>query len=225
MKKILVPVVFILLAMNVSAQNKEGWISLFDGKTISGWHAFKKPGSATAWIVKDQSIYLDISKKDGRGDLVTDQEFGDFHLKFEWKVAPKSNSGLIFFVQEGDRFGATWQTGPEFQLIDNTGYPDKLLPVQLSGSLYDLIACPAENVKPTGEWNSSEIISEKGKLVFIVNGKHVVETLLGSNEWNALIAGSKFAAFKDFAKTPTGRIALQDHGGEVWYKNIMIKNL
>jgi len=225
MKKILAPVVFILLAVNVSAQNKEGWISLFDGKTTTGWHSFNKPGSSTAWTVNDKAIYLDVAKKEGRGDLVTNQEFGDFHLKFEWKVAPKSNSGLIFLVQEADQYGATWYTGPEFQLLDNTGYPEKLQPKQLAGSLFDLTACPPENIKPTGEWNSSEIILEKAKLVFIVNGKKVVETTLWNDEWNKMVSGSKFVEQKDFAKSPKGRIALQDHGGEVWFKNIMIKNL
>jgi hypothetical protein len=224
MKKILVMFLSLFLFSQLHAQKKDEWISLFDGKTTHGWHAFKKPGSTAAWIIKDEAIYLDISRKDNRADLVTDQEFGDYHLKFDWKVAPKSNSGLIFMVNENAPV-ATWQTGPEFQLIDNVGYPEELGPKQLAGSLYDLIGCPAEVVKPTGEWNSSEIILEKNKIVFIVNGKKVIETIIGSKEWDALIASSKFAAFPNFAKTARGHIALQDHGGEVWFKNIVIKNL
>jgi hypothetical protein len=224
MKKTIVMFLSILLVGRVHAQNGKEWISLFDGKTTSGWHAYKNPGSTAGWMVKDNSLYLDVSKKENRADLVTDQEFGDFHLKFEWKVAPKSNSGLIFMIDE-KASGATWQTGPEFQLIDNTGYPEKLGPKQMAGSLYDLIGCPIDAVRLAGEWNSSEIILGKNKLVFIVNGKKVVETIIGSDEWISMIAASKFADYKDFAKRLPGRIALQDHGGEVWFKNIMIKNL
>jgi hypothetical protein len=217
-----------MLFVNVlptNAQQDKEWATLFDGKSLQGWHLFKKPGAPTAWQVRDGAIYLDISQKEGRGDLVTDQAYGDFHLQFDWKVAKGSNSGLIFFVQEQDPFKATWHTGPEFQVIDNTGYPDKLGPKQMAGSLYDLIACPTDYIKPTGEWNASEIIYQDGKLEFFLNGKKAVSVALGSDEWKSLIAGSKFSAMKDFAKTPQGRIALQDHGGEVWYRNIRIKSL
>jgi len=213
-----------LTVFNAKAQESNKWVSLFDGKTLSGWHSFKNPGMTPSWTVKDDAIYLDVTNKQGRGDLVTDKSFEDFHLKFEWKVAPKSNSGLIFLVDEKSK-DASWQTGPEFQLIDNTGYPEPLGPKQYSGSLYDLIACPAEYAKPTGEWNKSEIIVEKGRITFIVNDKKVVDALLWDKDWNALIAGSKFAGYKNFAKTSKGSLALQDHGGEVWFKNIMIKNL
>ena len=215
----------ILSVLFTNAQPEQGWVSLFDGKSLQGWHLFKKPGSQSAWLVQDGAIYLDVSRKEGRGDLVTDQAFGDFHLKFEWKVKKGSNSGVIFFVQEQDRFDATWHTGPEFQVIDNTGYPDKLGPMQMAGSLYDLVACPPEYIKPTGEWNASEIIFQKGKLEFILNGQKAVSIVVGSDAWKTLIANSKFRNMKDFAQLLQGKIALQDHGGEVWYRNILIKSL
>ncbi len=215
----------ILSVLFANAQPEQGWVSLFDGKSLQGWHLFKKPGSQSAWLVQDGAIYLDVSRKDGRGDLVTDQAFGDFHLKFEWKVRKGSNSGVIFFVQEQDRFGATWHTGPEFQVIDNTGYPDKLGPMQMAGSLYDLVACPPEYIKPTGEWNASEIIFQKGKLELILNGQKAVSIVVWSDAWKTLIANSKFRSMKDFAQLLQGKIALQDHGGEVWYRNILIKSL
>jgi hypothetical protein len=224
MKKIFALFLFTSLFTKMNAQKPGEWISLFDGKTATGWHAYKKPGSTAGWIVKDSALYLDISQKENRGDLVTDQEFGDYQLKFEWKVAPKSNSGLIFMVNENAP-AATWQTGPEFQLIDNVHYPEELGPKQLSGSLYDLIGCPADATRAAGEWNTSEIRLEKKKIIFIVNGKKVIETMIGSKEWDTLIASSKFAAFPNFAKTQRGRIALQDHGGEVWFKNILVRNL
>ncbi|MCU0382077.1 MAG: DUF1080 domain-containing protein [Chitinophagaceae bacterium] len=224
-KTYLLAIMFVLSSLNTEAQADKGWVSLFDGQSLQGWHLFKKPGSQSAWRVQDGAIYLDVSNKEGRGDLVTDQAFGDFHLKLEWKVKKGSNSGVIFFVQEQDRFGATWHTGPEFQVIDNTGYPDKLEPMQMAGSLYDLVACPTEYIKPTGEWNASEIIFQKGKLEFILNGHKAVSIMVGSDAWKTLIANSKFRTMKDFAQSLQGKIALQDHGGEVWYRNILIKSL
>jgi hypothetical protein len=214
-----------LVNIQALAQQEPGWESLFDGKTLQGWHLFKNPGTRPAWSVNDGAIYLDISRKEGRGDLVTDKSYADFHLKFEWKVAKGSNSGVIFFVQEQDPFKATWHTGPEFQVIDNTGYPDKLGPKQMAGSLYDLLACSPDYIKPTGEWNSAEIIFNRGKLEFILNGKTAVSVVHGSDEWKNLVANSKFGTMKDFARTVSGRIALQDHNGEVWYRNIRIKSL
>lgn len=215
----------ILTVLNANAQDNKAWVSIFDGKSLQGWHLFKKPGAPTAWQVRDGAIVLDVSQQEGRGDLVTDQAYGDFHLAFEWKVKKGSNSGVIFFVQEQDPFKATWHTGPEFQVIDNTGYPDKLGPKQMAGSLYDLVACPVDYIKPTGEWNASEIIFKKGTLEFILNGKKAFSLVLGSEEWKSLIANSKFSTMKDFAAFTQGKIALQDHGGEVWYRNIRIKSL
>lgn len=214
-----------LSLQTVLAQDSQGWVSLFDGQSLRGWQLFKKPGAASAWEVRDGAIYLDITKKEGRGDLVTEKAFGDFHLKFEWKVAKGSNSGVIFFVQDRDPYKATWHTGPEFQVIDNTGYADPLGPKQTAGSLYDLIACPPSYIKPTGEWNNAEIIFEKGVLTFILNGNKAISVTHGSEEWKTLIKDSKFRTMRDFAKATTGKIAFQDHGGEVWYRNILIKSL
>jgi hypothetical protein len=224
MKRLCLLVATVLITGNMMAQ-KKGWVPLFDGKTLAGWHLFKKPAETPAWTVKDGSIYLDPAIKEGRGDLVTDNEFGDFEFKFEWKVGAKSNSGVILFVQENEKFGATWHSGPEFQLIDNTGYPDPLKPGQMAASLYDLIPCDPALIKPTGEWNSTLISLKKGKLEFTVNGKKAVSVVVGGDEWNSLVAKSKFADMKGFAKNTKGRIALQHHNGEVWFRNLMIKSL
>jgi len=213
------------MAISLEAQENSGWIKLSGENSLSGWHLFKKPGTNSAWSSIDGVISVDAGKKEGRGDLVTDETFDDFELKFDWKVAKGSNSGIIFLVQESDENQATWHTGPEFQVIDNTGYPDKLQPKQMAGSLYDLIAFPVEYIKPTGEWNTSVIKLEKGKLDFIVNGKNAVSTTLWNADWDSLVAGSKFGALKNFAKKTTGKIAIQDHGGGASYRNIKIKKI
>jgi Domain of Unknown Function (DUF1080) len=213
--------------MNTLSENekKQGWELLFDGQTMSGWHSFKKSTIGKAWKVQEGSIYLDIAEKEGRGDIVTDKEFKDFHFMFDWKVAPKANSGIILLVQDRDPYQATWHTGPEYQLIDNVNYPSKLEPKQLSASLYDLIGCSPELVKPAGEWNTGAIKLEKGKLEFYVNGKLAVSTMLWDDNWKKLVEGSKFIKEKDFAKFPNGRLAIQDHGGELWLRNLKIKSL
>jgi hypothetical protein len=222
MKKLMILAMFLI---GLQAANAQRWTSLFDGKTTQGWHTYLKPGQRTAWVANNGSLFLDTSAKEGRGDLVTDEEFDEFELKFEWKVAKGFNGGVIFFVQEDPKFGATYVTGPEFQVIDNVGYPDPLKPVQLAASLYDLIPCPAKFINPTGEWNSSRIRFKNKKLEFTVNGKTAVSTTVWDDNWNNLVKASKFGEMCCFAKTSKGRIALQDHGGGTSYRKIFIRKL
>jgi hypothetical protein len=232
-KMMLLHILFFLLVGNLSAQDnrvvkkerREGWELLFDGQSTKGWHTWKRTDVSKGWGVKDHALHLDPSVKDDRGDLVTDASFENYELRFTWKIAPKGNSGIIFLVQEKPGIDATWFSGPEYQLIDNVNYPDKLDPKQMSASLYDLIACPAELCKPAGQWNEGAIIVDHGRIRQELNGKTVVDVTLGSATWNAALAPSKFAPMKDFAKVAEGRIAIQDHSGEVWVKNIKIRKL
>ncbi|WP_131535673.1 3-keto-disaccharide hydrolase [Pedobacter nototheniae] len=217
----------ILLAVTQITKAQKGFKPLFDGKTTTGWHTYNKTTVGSAWQVQDGALHLDPAKKgqDGGGDLVTDKEYSNFHLKLDWKVAPKSNSGIIFFVHEDPKFHATYSTGPEMQVLDNDGHPDGKITKHRSGDLYDLIKSYSEPVKPVGEWNTAEIISKNGKLTLILNGVKTVNTTLWDENWKALIAGSKFAKWEGFGTYKTGKIALQDHGDEVWFKNILIKEL
>ncbi|MFC4211397.1 DUF1080 domain-containing protein [Pedobacter lithocola] len=226
MKKILLSAC-ILLAITHVANAQKGFKPLFDGKTTTGWHTYNKSGVGSAWQVQDGALHLDLTTKgaDGGGDLVTDKEYGDFHLKYDWKVAPKANSGLIFYIHEDPRFSASYSTGLEMQVLDNDGHPDGKITKHRAGDLYDLVKSTSEPVKPVGEWNSAEIISKKGKLTLILNGVTVVKTTLWDDNWKKLVAGSKFATWNDWGTFKTGKIALQDHGDEVWFKNIMIKEL
>jgi len=226
MKKIILSAC-ILLAVTRIAHAQKGFKPLFDGKTTTGWHTYNKTTVGSAWQVQDGALHLDLATKgnDGGGDLVTDKEYGDFHLKYDWKIAPKGNSGLIFYVHEAPNFGATYSTGLEMQVLDNDGHPDGKITKHRAGDLYDLIKSSSEPVKPVGQWNSAEIISKKGNLTLILNGVTVVKTTLWDDNWKTLIAGSKFATWKDWGTFKTGKIALQDHGDEVWYKNISIKEL
>ena len=203
-----------------------GWITLFDGKTTAGWHRYGKSSVDQCWKTADSALYLDTLKKAGGGDLVTDKEYGNFDLKMEWKIAKNGNSGIIIFVHEDTaQFKATYHTGPEMQVLDNEGHPDGKLIKHRAGDLYDLISCTKETVKPVGEWNEVEIISKNGKLDFFLNGTNVISTTMWDDNWKNLIAGSKFKDLPGFSTFKKGKIALQDHGNMVWYRNIQIKEL
>ena len=208
-------------------QKKKGFVALFDGKTTKGWHTYGKTTVGNGWKAENGVIHLDpAAKQNDGGDLVTDKEYGNFHLKIEWKVAPKANSGILFHIHEDlAKYNQTYSTGPEMQVLDNEGHPDGKITKHRAGDLYDLVKSSSEPVKPVGQWNKAEIISNNGKLEFILNGVKVVSTTQFDDNWRTLIAGSKFAKWEGFGTFKTGKIALQDHGDEVWFRNILIKEL
>ncbi|HEY1024903.1 MAG TPA: DUF1080 domain-containing protein [Sphingobacteriaceae bacterium] len=239
MRKLVLSAALLIGAFGCTAQPKSvkkaetasQWQSLFDGKTTTGWHTYGKSSIGKAWTIENGALHLDASnKKDWQtnegGDIVTDEEFNNFHLKLEWKIAPNGNSGIMFYVkEEPEKYKYPWNTGPEMQVLDNAGHPDAKITKHRAGDLYDLIQSSSEPVKPAGEWNQAEIISNQGKLDFILNGKKIVSTTLWDENWKALVAGSKFKDMPGFGSYRSGKIALQDHGDDVWFRNIMIKRL
>lgn len=208
----------------------EEWINLFDGQTLNGWSKYGGGEVGKAWKVENGELFLDATNKAGwqtgdGGDIVTNEEFGNFHLKYEWKIAQNGNSGVMFYVHEAPEFQYPWNTGPEMQVLDNAGHPDAKIISHRAGDLYDLIVSSEETVKPFGEWNQSEIIANNGKLDLVLNGKTIVSTTMWTPEWEALIAKSKFKDMPGFGKYKKGKIALQDHGDLVHFRNIVIKKL
>ncbi|MBS1947591.1 MAG: DUF1080 domain-containing protein [Bacteroidetes bacterium] len=205
-------------------QKQDGWISLFDGKTTKGWHTYGKKEVGSAWKADDGTLHLTPSSTGG-GDIVTDKEYTDFDLKLEWKISKNGNSGIMFLVKEDPKYKQPFYTGPEMQVLDNEGHPDGKIIKHRAGDLYDLISCSKETVKPVGDWNEAEIIVKNGDLKLFLNGYNVVHTTLWNEDWKKLVAGSKFKQWPEFATFKTGRIDLQDHGNEVWFRNIKIKPL
>jgi hypothetical protein len=213
------------------AQKTEGWQLLFDGQSTSGWHKYGGEPVGSAWKVIDGAMYLDsATKKDGKieggGDIVTNDEFENFHLKLEWNIAKNGNSGIMFYVHEDTmKFKRPYDTGPEMQVLDNNGHADGQYPKHRAGDLYDLIACSRETVKPAGEWNLAEIKCVNGKLDLFLNGENVVSTTMWDDNWKKLVNSSKFKGWPGFATYKKGRICLQDHDNTVSYRNIMIRKL
>jgi hypothetical protein len=206
-------------------EKKAGWQLLFNGHNLDGWHSYLKDAPGTAWKVDDGAIRLDEGKGRTGGDLVTDSEYENFDLQLDWKISKAGNSGIIFLVHESPEYPETYFTGPEMQVLDNVKASDNKKADHLAGSLYDLIACDPSTVHPAGQWNHAEIMLDHGHLVLRMNGKKVVETQMWNRKWNRLVRGSKFRKWKDFATYHKGHIALQDHGHDVWYRNIRIRAL
>jgi hypothetical protein len=215
------------LTDNNTAKTKD-WISLFDGKTTKGWHTYNKTSIGKAWKVENGILHFDATTKKQMpaegGDIVTDEEFDNFHLKLEWKISPNGNSGIIFYSKEDPQIPNMWQTGPEMQILDDKGHPDAKIQKHHAGDLYDMISSK-EAVKPVGEWNLAEIVANKGKLEFYLNGQQILSTTLWDDNWRKMIANSKFKDMPLFGTIRKGKIGLQDHGDDVWFRNIMIKRL
>ncbi|WP_057940543.1 3-keto-disaccharide hydrolase [Algoriphagus resistens] len=207
----------------------EEWTDLFANNSFSNWHKYGGGEIGNAWKIENGEVYLDVENIDRQagegGDIVTNEEFDNFHLKYDWKIAQNGNSGLIFYVHEAPEYENTYNTGLEMQVLDNEGHPDAKIISHRAGDLYDLIVSSEETVKPYGEWNSAEIIANNGKLDLILNGTTVVSTTLWTPEWEALVADSKFKDMPNFGTFKKGRIALQDHGDLVYFKNVKIKEL
>ncbi len=220
-------------------EKADGWVALFDGQTTKGWHKYGGAPAGSAWKITDGVLWLDDSNKydkdpsektdmkitDG-GNLVTDEDFDNFHLKLEWKIDTAGNSGIMFYVAEDTvKYKEPYHTGPEMQVVDNDRHPDGKIFKHQAGDLYDLVPCSKKTVKPAGEWNLAEIKCVNGKLDLYLNGENVVATTMWDDNWKKMVAGSKFKEWKDFATYKKGKICLQDHDNRVSYRNIRVKRL
>ena len=208
-----------------ATQSSDGWISLFDGQTLNGWRTYQnKP--TEAWHVQDGVLHCtgnETYKSDLQVDLITAEKYENFDFSIDWKISPKGNSGIMYLVQE--TAPAAYETGPEYQLIDDANFPEKLEDWQTTAANYAMHPAPAAKPAPVGEWNNTRIVVNNSRVEHWLNGTKVVEYTLGSDEWNQAKATGKWKDTPGYGMAKRGHIALQDHGSEAWFKNIKIKKL
>lgn len=230
--------------------DKDGYYVIFDGKTMKGWRGYGKDNVPSRWVVDNGAIKFvgsgggEAQAGDG-GDLIFAHKFKNFEFEFEWKVSKGGNSGVLYLAQEvtTEKDGQTivepiYISSPEYQVLDNENHPDAKLGVngnRKSASLYDMIPANPQNAKPYGEWNKGKIMVYKGTVVHGQNDANVVEYHLWTQHWTDMLQASKFSqekwplAFELLnncgGENHEGYIGFQDHGDDVWFRNIRVKVL
>ena len=217
------------------AEKDEGWKLLFSGENPGEhWRGYcQESFPEQGWTVEDDAIKVQASgagEAGGGGDIITKKKYSDFELKLEWKVAKGGNSGILYLAEEqcGEDGEPIWKSAPEMQILDNENHPDAELGKngnRQASSLYDMIPADPQNANPYGEWNSVRILVYQGTVVHFQNGEKVLEYHLWTDDWKEMVKNSKFADMEGFADVAKeGYIGLQDHGNDVWFRNIKVRD-
>jgi hypothetical protein len=203
-----------------TAEMQDGWKALFDGTTTAGWRNYRKTTISPGWTVENGALVR--SGKDA-GDIITADQYRNFDLVLDWKVAEGGNSGVFYrATQDGDYI---WQSAPEMQVLDDAKHSDGKSPLTSAGSNFALYEAPRGAVRPAGEWNTARLLVNGNHVEHWLNGTKLLEYELGSDEWKQRVAGSKFRTMPLYGKAAEGYIGLQDHGDRVEFRNIRIKVL
>ena len=207
-----------------------GWSLLWDGKTSEGWRSVRRPDFPTkGWEIRDGVLIINETggaESASAGDIITKAKYSNFELQLDFKITPGANSGIKTFVDPELNKGPGSAIGPEFQILDDERHPDAKLGRdgnRTIGSLYDMKTAPAtKKVMPVGEWNHARILSDNKRLTYWLNGEKTIDIERGGKEWRDLVAISKYKIWPNFGELPEGHILLQDHGNQVFYRNIKI---
>ena len=198
----------------------QGWLPLFDGRTLNGWRVYKGSSQPRGWSVQDGTL----TKDQATDDIITSEQFSNFEFEAEWRIHSGGNAGIFYRVTE--EYEKPYWSGVEYQLLDDALHPDGRNRLTSAGAAYGLYPAPAGIVNPAGQWNRTKIVARGGHVEHWLNGKKLLEYENGSADWNARIAASKFAAWPNFGKARRGYIAIQgDHTGELSLRNIRIREL
>jgi len=204
----------------------DGWKLLFDGQSLNGWKNYNEAG-ITGWSAQDGNLASSGTGSDSTGYIITDKKYDNFELAFDWKIAAEGNSGVMYHVTESKKFKTPYKTGPEYQLLDDIGFPQKVENWQLTGADYamHIADTTAKKLKPVGEWNTSKIIFNNGHVEHWLNGSKIVDFEAWTPEWFALKNSGKWTSAPEYGLSETGYISLQDHGSKAWFRNMKIKEL
>jgi len=201
------------------AEQAAGWRLLFDGRTTDGWRGYGMDSMPAGWEAVDGALTRVAETR----DIITREQFGNFELSLEWKIASGGNSGILYRVTE--EYDYTYKSGPEMQVLDDAKHPDGQSRLTAAGADYALYPSSAGVVKPAGEWNQVRILVNGNHVEHWLNGTKVVEYELGSPDWVAKVKASKFAEWPHYGLAKAGYIGLQEHGSRVAYRNIKIRVL
>ncbi|MCA9267501.1 MAG: DUF1080 domain-containing protein, partial [Planctomycetales bacterium] len=209
------------------AEKDAGWRLLFDGKSTAGWRGYKSTTMPESWSVENGSLLSRRRQGASSGDIVTVDQFGDFELRLDWKMTKGNNSGVIYRATE--RHDQVWQSGPEFQILDNAGHLDGLNPLASAGACYAVFPPAKDATRPLGEWNQLRLLAQGKHVEHWLNDEKLLEYDVDSNRWKAHVKTSKFylTAYGqgDWGQAPSGHIGLQDYGGAIEFRNIKIRDL
>ena len=198
----------------------DGWVQLFDGESTAAWRGYRKDVFPNhGWQVEDG--WLQVMDGGGGGDIVTVQQYDDFELEMEWKAQAGSNSGIMYLANENN--GASYFSAPEYQVFGDEDLTSNNN--VSSGALYALYSPQNKKLNPPGEVNHARIVHCAGNVEHWVNGVLVLRAKIGSVDWNKRVAASKFNAWKDFGTVKKGHIVLQDHGNDVWFRSIRVREI
>ncbi len=203
------------------AEKADGWKLMFDGKSLNGWRGYKTEAPPAGWKIVNGELAL-AGGEEG-GDLMTVEQYGDFEMRFDWKISENGNSGVIYRIATTEQ--SPWQTGAEYQVLHNAGHSDGKLPITSAGSVFAVKEPIKDVTKPLGEWNEARIVAKGNHIEHWMNGIKIVEYEVGSPDWVARVQASKFAKLANYGRIKSGYIALQDHGNAVSYRNLKIKKL
>ncbi len=202
----------------------DGWVLLFDGETTDGWQNFGEDKVNEGWFVDNGNLVCLGKGGDLSGDIITIDRYEDFELSIDWAISKAGNSGIFYHVLEGE-YPTVYASGPEYQIIDDVGYPDPLKDWQTTGADYGMYNASGKVLKPVGEFNNSRIKVVDKKVEYWLNGKKVVEYELWSEDWKNRVQNSKWKDYPGYGLARNGSIGLQDHGSVVKFRNIKVHDL
>ena len=206
---------------------QEGWVLLFDGKTLDGWRDFKGEGITAPWKAEKGTLTSLGQGSDSTGYIVTGKQYENFIITFDWKISNAGNSGLLYHVVERPEYKVPYVTGPEYQIIDDIGFPEKIEEWQKAGADYAMYVTDTNKkvIKKVGSWNTSRIVFDNGHAEYWLNGEKLLEFEAWTDDWFTRKSGGKWDFAPEYGLARSGHFAVQDHGSRVWFKNMKLKEL